>query len=304
MLTRLAAKHHGFVVSSDIATQGSKLVITFGTPVAHEHAAANAARFAHELTEELRQSGLDLRHKIGLNGGHVFAGEVGPSFRRQYTVMGDAVNLAARLMSAAQPGEALISRTLLDYVSPDLCGRELPPIRVKGKEEPVAVCILEEEKPGGRQIHGGARTGRLQGSSLAAAPSSTWSGRVGRRLCRGDGRTLLIEGEAGVGKTRLVEEALRVAGDAGRVTRTACFEHLQAAPFTPWIDVLHSIFEIARDDPVDRRTRPGADLSPGTAARSGRARLPPRSPAGAVAPAERARSLAGCPDAPSEALSS
>ena len=71
---------------------------------------------------------------------------------------------------------------------------------------------------------------------------------------RGDGRALLIEGEAGVGKTRLVEEALRVAGDAGRVTRTACFEHLQAAPFTPWLDVLHSILEIARDDPADRRT--------------------------------------------------
>ena len=118
MLTRLAAKHHGFVVSSDIATQGSKLVITFGTPVAHEYAPGNAARFALDLTEELRRSGLDLRHKIGLNGGHVFAGEVGPSFRRQYTVMGDAVNLAARLMSAAQPGETLISRKLLDYVEP------------------------------------------------------------------------------------------------------------------------------------------------------------------------------------------
>ena len=57
MLTRLAAKHHGFVVSSDIATQGSKLVITFGAPVAHEYAPANAARFALDLTDGLRQVG-------------------------------------------------------------------------------------------------------------------------------------------------------------------------------------------------------------------------------------------------------
>ena len=57
MLTRLAAKHQGFVVSSDIATQGSKLVITFGTPVAHEYAPANAARFALDLTAGLRAVG-------------------------------------------------------------------------------------------------------------------------------------------------------------------------------------------------------------------------------------------------------
>ena len=134
--------------------------------MAHEYAPANAARFALDLTDELRQSGLDLRHKIGVNGGHVFAGEVGPPFRRQYTVMGDAVNLAARLMGAAEPGETLISRNLLDYVSPDLCGRELAPIRVKGKEEPVAVCVLEEEKRGGssdswRRPDGSRRTEAL-----------------------------------------------------------------------------------------------------------------------------------------------
>ena len=102
MLTRLAAKHQGFVVSSDIATKGSKLIVTFGAPVAHEYAPANAARFALDLNAGLRESGLDLQHKIGVNGGHVFAGEVGPPFRRQYTVMGDAVNLAARLMGAAE----------------------------------------------------------------------------------------------------------------------------------------------------------------------------------------------------------
>ena len=254
MLTRLAAKHYGFVVSSDIATRGSKLVITFGTPVAHEYAPANAARFALDLNDGLSQSGLDLEHKIGLNGGHIFAGEVGPSFRRQYTVMGDDVNLAARLMGAAKPGEALISSKLLDYVSPDLCARELEPIKVKGKEEPVGVCVLEKDRRGGGQVRGGAgaqpREGHLVGrrAELSLMRDAWVEARAGR------GCTILVEGEPGVGKTRLLEEALRGMADAARITRAACFEHLQAAPFVPWADAIHSVLAVSPDDSVKQRT--------------------------------------------------
>ena len=254
MLTRLAARHHGFVVSSDIATKGVKLVITFGSPVAHEYAPANAARFALDLTAELRHAGLGLQHKIGLNGGHVFAGEVGPSFRRQYTVMGDDVNLAARLMGAAEPGEALISRKLLDYAGPTLCARELAPMKVKGKEQPVAVCVLQEEARTGAQIRGAASSGR-GGGRLFGRRAELDALRESREATeRGDGRTVLVEGDAGVGKTRLLDEALRGASPGGRVTRAACFEHLQAAPFTPWIDVLDAILGIPRGEPTSRRT--------------------------------------------------
>ena len=264
LLTRLASNHHGFVVSSDIATQGSKLVVAFGAPVAHEYAPSNAARFALDLTDGLCESELDLQHKIGLNGGHVFAGEVGPASRRQYTVMGDDVNLAARLMGAATPGEALISRKLLDHVSPDLCARELEPITVKGKERPVGVCVLVKPRGLTGRVHGEeAAVGQTHGGAAAASRRGRLFGRQAEletvrdgwaHARDGQGRTILIEGEPGVGKTRLVEEAVRDMSDAGRLTRVACFEHLRAAPYTPWIDVLCSILEIARDDPVDRRT--------------------------------------------------
>ena len=254
MLTRLAAKHQGFVVSSDIATQGSKLVVTFGTPVAHEYAPANAARFALDLNDELRRSGLDLSHKIGVNGGHVFAGEVGPSFRRQYTVMGDAVNLAARLMGAAKPGEALVSRVLLDYFSHDLCARQLPPIKVKGKEKPVEVCVLEEEGRATGQIRGGAQQGRSRGRLFGRRAELDLMARSWEQARRGKGSTILIEGEAGVGKTRVLDEALRSMSTTGRVTRAACSEHLQAAPFTPWLDALQIILEIEREDSTEHRT--------------------------------------------------
>jgi class 3 adenylate cyclase/tetratricopeptide (TPR) repeat protein len=254
VLTRIAARHQGFVVSSDIATRGSKLVVTFGAPVAHEYAPANAARFALDLNAQLRASGLDLRHKIGINGGHVFAGEVGPPFRRQYTVMGDAVNLAARLMGAAEPGEALVSRNLLNYVSHTLCARELAPIMVKGKEKPVAVCVLEEEGQTRGQIRGGLEPGRWEGRLFGRREELDLLTRSWGRARRGKGCAILVDGEAGVGKTRLLDEALRAMAADDRITRAACFEHLQAAPFTPWVDVLQSVLEIERDGPGDLRT--------------------------------------------------
>jgi len=255
MLTRLAAKHHGFVVSSDIATEGTKLIVTFGAPVAHEYAPANAARFALDLNAALRDSGLALRHKIGVNGGHIFAGEVGPTFRRQYTVMGDAVNLAARLMAAAQPGEALMSGQLLAYAGPTFCTRELAPITVKGKVAPVAVCVLDEERRAVGPAGGDAGPGRGEGRLFGRGAELEELRRSWKAARRGDGRSVLVEGEAGVGKTRLLEEALLGLPRPGRVTSAACYEHLEAAPFTPWIDVLDAILEIPRGEATSRRTR-------------------------------------------------
>jgi class 3 adenylate cyclase/tetratricopeptide (TPR) repeat protein len=255
MLTRLATMHNGFVVSSDIATKGSKFVITFGAPVAHEYAPANAARFALDLTAGLRASGLDVHHKVGVNGGHVFAGEVGPVFRRQYTVMGDAVNLAARLMAAAELDTALISRNLLSYVSHTVCARELPPITVKGKERPVAVCVLEEEGVTEGQIRGEQGLARPQGRLFGRRKELDLLDHAWESARRsGAGKAIFIGGEAGVGKTRLLDEALRSISATGEVVRAACFEHLQAAPYVPWVDVLQAVLGIAPDDPADDRT--------------------------------------------------
>ena len=254
MLTGFAAKHHGFVVSSDIATKGSKLVVTFGAPVAHEYAPANAARFALDVIAGLRESGLDLHHKIGVNGGHVFAGEVGPPWRRQYTVMGDAVNLAARLMAAAELDCALVNRNLVNYLSHTMCACELPAITVKGKEKQVAVCVLEEEEPEGPHIHGALGQRARQGRLFGRRKELDLLARSWERVRRGKGQAILVEGDAGVGKTRLLDEALRAMAATGRVTRAACFEHLQAAPFTPWVDVLQLVLGIAPNGSQGART--------------------------------------------------
>ena len=197
-----------------------------------------------------------------MNGGHVFAGEVGPTFRRQYTVMGDAVNLAARLMTAAELDSALVSHNLLNYVSHTLCARELPPISVKGKEKPVAICVLEEGEPEGEHIHGAATPRAEQSRMFGRRKELEALARSWERCRQGDGQTILVEGDAGVGKTRLLDEALRPMSETGRVVRAACFEHLQAAPFTPWVDVLNSLLGVEPGDDRERRTEEvGAHLA-------------------------------------------
>ena len=252
-LTDLAANHHGFVVSCDIATRGSKFILTFGAPVAHEYAASNAARFALELNGWLAGSDLALQHRIGVNGGHVFAGEIAPAFRRQYTVMGDAVNLAARLMAAAPPGEVYASHQLLEQAGPAFRARDLQPIKVKGKERPVAVCVLEGEQS---RMH----LAREPRGSQTQSPFfgrihelERWQAAV-RDVQVGSGRAILLEGEAGVGKTRLLEEWLKLVPATAEVLRATCFEHLSASPFAPWVDLLSVVLGTSGEESARSRT--------------------------------------------------
>ena len=89
--------------------------------------------------------------RIGVNRGAVFAGDIGPAYRRTYTVMGDAVNLAARLMAKAEPGQLLATGSVLDASIVTFETTELEPFMVKGKREPVqawSVGRAQGSRPG------------------------------------------------------------------------------------------------------------------------------------------------------------
>ena len=100
----------------------------------------------------------------------------------------------------------------------------------------------------GAQIHGGLGAGSPAGPPVrpAQAELDAAGASLGAALGGGNGQTILVEGEAGVGKTRLLDEALRPMAAPERGARAACFEHLQAAPFTPWVDVLHAVLRHRR----------------------------------------------------------
>jgi hypothetical protein len=84
--------------------------------------------------------------RIGVNRGPVFAGEIGPTYRRTYTVMGDAVNLAARLMTKAEVGQILATQDVLQGSRTLFSTTELEPFLVKGKKEPVHASAVGEAR--------------------------------------------------------------------------------------------------------------------------------------------------------------
>lgn len=188
---------------------GDNVMALFGAPVAHEDDPARACRAALAIQEFVeafsrsseRNHSAPLRMRIGVNFGLVLAGGVGSDVRMDYTVMGDAVNLASRLESAALPGSVLVSeevhrqtRSLFKFGPP----RELA---VKGKEQPVFAFELLRESAAGDalEVSAGPLVGRDR--EIGFVQQCVQASELRRRW-------LEVRGEIGVGKSRLVREAI------------------------------------------------------------------------------------------------
>ncbi|MBI3989789.1 MAG: AAA family ATPase, partial [candidate division NC10 bacterium] len=189
---------------------GDNVMALFGAPVAHEDDPARACQaalamqvFLAQFAEQChRRTGVPLRMRIGINSGLVLAGRVGSDVRMDYSVMGDTVNLAARLESAAPPGGVLVSREVAIRVRGRFAFGPARLLSVKGKERPVEVYELIREvaevDPRGR----GGLSARIVGrdTELHELVERLQAARYGDRWIE-------IRGEMGIGKTRLVEEA-------------------------------------------------------------------------------------------------
>jgi tetratricopeptide (TPR) repeat protein len=142
-----------------------------------------------------------------VNRGHVFAGEVGSAYRATYTIIGDTVNLAARLMAAAPTGSFYAAPEVVERSRTLFATEALEPFHVKGKSQPVRAVSV------GAAI--GMRTQRRanelpfygRGTELAAVTAAI------EAAADGTGSVLTIVGDPGAGKSRLVDEALQLAGD-------------------------------------------------------------------------------------------
>ncbi|MFL5804433.1 MAG: tetratricopeptide repeat protein [Roseiflexaceae bacterium] len=215
-------RYGGIVNKVDMYTYGDKLMALFGAPVAHEDDPVRAARAALELRAALDQANAEivgllrpwqhlieidphfLKQRVGINTGVVFAGKVGPTSRHEYTVMGQPVNLAARLMSAAEQGAVVLSPSARRAAERHVALRELAPVKLKGIAEPVPIAEalhpFEVAQESRHSLTRAALVGRAteQGRIIAEA----------RAALGGSGRVVALVGEAGAGKSRLIEDAL------------------------------------------------------------------------------------------------
>jgi class 3 adenylate cyclase/tetratricopeptide (TPR) repeat protein len=194
---------------------GDCVMAVFGAPVAHDDDPMRAVRTALDIHDRLSilagETGRPLQAHVGIANGQVVASGTGSDTHREYTVTGDSVNLACRLQDKAEPGHTLISdalhRAVADHVDCVLLGE----VAVKGIKGPVPVWrVLSLRKPEESPARG-AFVGRR-------AELMQFSGVVDSCRATGRGQAIFVRGEAGIGKTRLIEEFIAIAADRGFAT--------------------------------------------------------------------------------------
>jgi class 3 adenylate cyclase/tetratricopeptide (TPR) repeat protein len=201
--------HYGGTVDKHI---GDNVMAVFGAPIAHDDDPERAVRAAldiHPVVTNLgRQLGHDLQVHIGIASGEVVASGTGSDAHREYTVTGDTVNLASRLESLAGAGQTLVSEAVWRALAGRGEGDALGEIEVRGLRRAVAAWALRslDRDPSGAGTGPivGRRTELRQFAGILEACQET-----------GTGHTVYVRGDAGIGKTRLVEELQTMARAAG-----------------------------------------------------------------------------------------
>ncbi len=204
---------------------GDAVMALFGVPQAHDDDAERALHAAAAIREAVAALDEGLEVRIGVNTGEVVGGPGGPN-QGEYSVSGDAVNVAARLQQSAQPSEVLVGGTTrrLAYEAFDFAPRES--MAVKGRTDTVEAWRLESAVAERRRARGGEA--RLVGREreLAALESAIEEAREGR------GMMVALVGEPGIGKSRLALELLRRAETSGFATAwTSSRSYASAFPY-------------------------------------------------------------------------
>ena len=179
--------------------------------------------FAEQAARLKRDRGMQIGLRIGVHTGLVVAGAVRPGPTRgasggpnggpaqqiaEYGVMGDTVNTASRLQSAAAPGEIYVTQATFRLTNREFSIREVGPITMKGKEQPVLAYALAAERAEVRERIdlSAPLVGRWK--ELSRLDLAYQSARVGRT------EVVLVAGEAGIGKSRLLSEFIGLTGSA------------------------------------------------------------------------------------------
>ncbi len=196
---------------------GDGVMVFFGAPLAHEDDPERAIRAGLDILEaiesyeqELIEAGTvdEFKVRIGLNTGLVVVGNIGSDLHMEYLAVGDTVNLASRLESAADPGTILVSEKTKQLAGPLFEFEDQGEIEVKGKSEPVRVFRVLEEKAGAVRARGIA--GLMSPMVGRKREFATLLQRT-EEVKGGQGSIVAILGEAGLGKSRLVAEWRKMA---------------------------------------------------------------------------------------------
>jgi predicted ATPase/class 3 adenylate cyclase len=250
----------GTVNRLDAYSVGHRIMGLFGALQAHDDDPRRAVQAALDMNHSLKEvnrateyilsyfpefaSQFDvapLKQRTGINSGFVFGCNTGSHARREYTVMGDQVNLTARLMGIAREGEVLIGESTARRTSGIFDLEEKEAVNVKGKTDPVrsfAVNRIKEKSHRKIRLTPRLIFGRDQELALGR---ETIEQTIG-----GQARVLVIRGVSGLGKARLAEELAWYGDQQGMdLLIGTCLSYGKTMTYHPWAEVLRELFGIA-----------------------------------------------------------
>ncbi len=231
---------------TDVGKSSVKALLTAGAPSSTGH---DEERMLRTLRAVMDRPGV-VPLRVGVNTGKVFTGDFGPPYRRVYRVFGDAINTAARVMSKAEAGQILSTDVVLDRSRTVFEATPIPPFAAKGKAQPVHASIVGPPTGVKGSHRGGlALVGRDEELRILLDAIEEARG--------GQGSIVEIGGGPGMGKTRLLEEAIARSSDF-RVITARCQEFEASTPYFPFRALLRDVIgadATADTDQVAERLR-------------------------------------------------
>ena len=232
----VVASFEGMVLQALVDEKGSHLYAVFGASIAHEDEATRAVVAAQGL---MGSGAKPSRVRVGIAGGTVYVGAYGGNRRMTFGVIGPSVNLAARLMQQAPAGSIYVSETIARQRGQQVEFDEIGQTELRGIDHPVPVFCTRPTAVRAGETRPTRARGRMIGRSeeralLAAGLAGLQSGRGG---------AFVVEGAAGIGKTRLIADFVeRAEMMATRVITSAGDEIEHATAFFTWRPVLRQLF--------------------------------------------------------------
>jgi class 3 adenylate cyclase/ABC-type dipeptide/oligopeptide/nickel transport system ATPase component len=249
-LTETIKKYDGWLNKIDWYVKGTRALVVFGFPHSYEDNEQRATLCAHEL----RNHNACKEHKlrIAVHAGSIFAAPVGSELRREYTVMGDVVNLAARLAAAAPDNAVAVSEDIFNKTYSLFEYKSLGEKAYKGKKKKII-----SYKMGDRKYVDRASLSRWvsESAQIVGRKKELKSiGEICQQVKKSKGHIMSVTGEAGIGKSRLVQESIKLLKNAGfQIIQGGCVSYGKALSYHPWIDIFNMVCGIVSADTLSAR---------------------------------------------------
>jgi len=257
---KAALESHGGTVEKFI---GDAVMAVFGIPVLHEDDALRAGRAALEMRQRLdrlnqeleRDRGFRILTRTGINTGEVVAGDPANG---QTLVTGDPVNIAARLEQTAQPGEILMGEATERLLRDAVSAEPVPPLALKGKDEPVVAYRLLGVRPGAEAVRRRIDSPMVGRDRQLALLNQTFEAATLDRACH----LFTVIGSPGVGKSRLVQEFVAAVSDRAMVLRGRCLPYGEGITYWPVAEMVKQAAGVTDDDAPEAAAAKVADVLP------------------------------------------